>query len=216
MLGYAAVTEGLINTFFNYNVSFISRIVGRGQLDHALIQPQPLWLSLLTQGFSPAFGIPTLLPGVAMMIWSLRQLTITLTIQVTPGWIAMLLLSLISSVTVVMSFQFTWGSLAFWAPRAAEEINSATTQIVSGLKSYPLDGLSGLLRFGLLSIAPVGFAAWAPVGSLLKLKHNVPPWWVTPISALVIAVPAALIFLLGLSHYGRTGSQRYSDFGHRS
>src|SRR5262245_56329604 len=49
MLGYAAVAAGLVEVFFGYNVCMISRRLGRGQLDHTLIQPQPLWLSLLTE-----------------------------------------------------------------------------------------------------------------------------------------------------------------------
>jgi len=57
LLGYGAFTDGLVGTFFNYNVSFISRRIGRGQFDHTLIQPQPIWMSLLTEGFSPPSGL---------------------------------------------------------------------------------------------------------------------------------------------------------------
>ena len=70
MLGYATVVSGLMNMFFGYNVLFISRRLGRGQLDHTLIQPQPIWLSLLTEGFMPFSGSPMLLPGIALMVWS--------------------------------------------------------------------------------------------------------------------------------------------------
>src|SRR5260221_13230261 len=53
LLGYALLVRALINTFFSYNLAFISRRIGRGQLDHVLIQPQPLWMVLLTAGFAP-------------------------------------------------------------------------------------------------------------------------------------------------------------------
>src|ERR1700682_967189 len=43
LLGYGLLVRGLIDFFFNYNLAFISRRIGRGQLDHLLIQPQPLW-----------------------------------------------------------------------------------------------------------------------------------------------------------------------------
>src|SRR4030088_2373559 len=56
LLGYALVVRGLINTFFSYNLAFISRRIGRGQLDHVLIQPQPMWMVLLTEGFAPITG----------------------------------------------------------------------------------------------------------------------------------------------------------------
>src|ERR1700730_18466451 len=43
LLSYAMVVRGVLDFFFSYNILFISRRVGRGQLDHVLIQPQPLW-----------------------------------------------------------------------------------------------------------------------------------------------------------------------------
>ena len=39
--------------------------------------------------------------------------------------------------------------------------------------------------------------------------------WVTPVAALLFSLLATLLFQRGLKHYGRTGSQRYTDFGHR-
>ena len=56
MLGYAALVQGLLEMFFRYNVLAISRRIGRGQLDHTLVQPQPLWMALLTEGFIPFSG----------------------------------------------------------------------------------------------------------------------------------------------------------------
>src|SRR2546430_2276195 len=56
MLGYALLVRGVIDAFFNYNVAFISRKIGRGQLDHLLIQPVPLWAALVTEGFAPLSG----------------------------------------------------------------------------------------------------------------------------------------------------------------
>ena len=48
LLGYGMVARGLLDTFFSFNVLHISRRLGRGQLDHTLIQPQPVWMALLT------------------------------------------------------------------------------------------------------------------------------------------------------------------------
>ena len=62
LLGYALLVRGLIDTFFGYNVAFISRRIGRGQLDHMLVQPLPLWMMLLTEGFSPVGATSSLLP----------------------------------------------------------------------------------------------------------------------------------------------------------
>ncbi|HUS14807.1 MAG TPA: ABC-2 family transporter protein, partial [Chloroflexia bacterium] len=68
MLGYATVVSGILGTLFGYNVLFISRRVGRGQLDHTLVQPQPIWMALLTEGFMPFSGSSILLSGLALLM----------------------------------------------------------------------------------------------------------------------------------------------------
>src|SRR6266511_4158487 len=108
LLGYALLVRGTIDVFFNYNISFISRRIGRGQLDHVLVQPQPRWMLLL--------------PGLLLIGWSLVQLQVPLTL----AWLGLLAMSLVCSVVVVLAFSYAWGSLAFWAPRSAEELNSST------------------------------------------------------------------------------------------
>lgn len=211
MLGYATTVSGLMNVFFGYNVLQISRRLGRGQLDHTLIQPQPLWVALLTEGFMPFSGLPVLLPGLGMLAWAASKLALPMT----PGWLALLALNLAASSAVVLSFSFLWGSLAFWAPRAAEEISSSSVTLLSQLKSFPLDGLSPLLTGGMLTLLPVGFVAWYPCRALLGLDPAGWSAWATPLAGLAFAIVTTAIFLKGLKHYGRTGSQRYSNLGHR-
>lgn len=211
MLSYAAVVGGIMSMFFNYNLAMISRTLGRGQLDHTLIQPQPIWMSLLTEGFSPLYGSSMLLPGLGLMLWAGSRLPL----PHTPFWVAALIMNLLASTAVLVSFQYFWGSLAFWAPRAAEEINSSTMTLIEQLKSFPLDGVGAALTGGLLTVLPTGFLAWMPCRALLGLDGNPLAVWRTPLIAPVFAALAAAMFRKGLAHYGRTGSQRYSPFGHR-
>ncbi len=212
MLGYGVTVNGLLVMFCNYNISHISRRVGRGQLDHVLIQPQPLWMSLLTEGFMPFSGSAVLVTGVALLAWAVCGLGLA----VTPGWLAMTVVSLLSSAMVAVAFSYLWGSLAFWAPRAAEEVSSSAIGLLVGLKMFPLDGLAPALLGGLLTFLPVGFVAWYPSRCLVGLESRPWTWAATPLAGLVLALVAAWIFTRGLRHYGQTGSQRYSAFGHRS
>lgn len=211
MLGYAILASGILSVLFGYNVLFISRRLGRGQLDHTLLQPQPLWLSLLTEGFMPFSGAAELLPGVGLLLWAARRLEVA----ATPGWIALLLLNLLASAAVVWSFSYLWGSLAFWAPRAAEEISSSAMRMMSQLRSFPLDGAGGLLTGGLLSALPAGFVAWYPCRALLGIDPSPYAVAVTPMAAGVALAIALWVFCRGKKEYDRTGSQRYSSFGHR-
>ena len=74
MLGYAALVQGLLEMFFRYNVLAISRRIGRGQLDHTLVQPQPLWMALLTEGFIPFSGCWGAIVGLGISAWSWGRL----------------------------------------------------------------------------------------------------------------------------------------------
>jgi ABC-2 type transport system permease protein len=217
MLGYGLLVSGIAATFFGYNVAFISRRLGRGQLDHTLVQPVPIWMALVTEGFQPISASALLLPGAALMAWGLTAVghgEISFP-AVTPAWLGLLALNLLASTAVVLAFSFLWGSLAFWAPRGAEEISSSALQIISDLRPFPLDGAGPLVATGLLTALPVGFVAWAPTRALLDLTPDPAADALTPAAALLLAALAAAAFRKGLKRYERTGSQRYSGWGHR-
>ena len=74
MLGYAALVRGLLDMGFSYNVLHISRRIGRGQMDHTLVQPQPVWMGLLTEGFMPFSGSWSLLTGIGIWSWAIFQI----------------------------------------------------------------------------------------------------------------------------------------------
>lgn len=211
MLGYAMLVGGMLDTLFGYNILPISRRLGRGQFDHTLIQPQPVWMALLTEGFSPFIGSAVLVPGIGLMLWSAGKLSLAPSL----AWAALLALNFVASLCIVLSFSYLWGSLAFWAPRAAEEVSSSSVRLLYQLKSFPLDGLAPLLVGGLLTALPVGFVAWYPCRALLGIDQNMYAPALTPLAALVLAAVAVWAFRKGMQHYARTGSQRYLSFGFR-
>jgi ABC-2 type transport system permease protein len=211
LLGYALLVRGVIDIFFNYNLAFISRRIGRGQLDHVLIQPQPLWMVLLTEGFAPITGSGMFLPGLGLLIWAGRQQDIV----VSPAWSLLFVVDLVASIAVVLAFEYIVGSLAFWAPRAAEEINNSSWRLITQLAPFPLEGLSAWALGGLLTVVPVGLVAWYPARVLLGIGTTSWDSVLLPAVALVLITLAFWIFTRGLRHYGRTGSTRYLDYGHR-
>jgi ABC-2 type transport system permease protein len=211
LLGYAMLVAAIPDVLFNYNIAYISRRLGRGQLDHTLIQPQPVWMALLTEGFMPFSTAAELIPGLAVLIWAMGRTGVALS----PAWLALLALNLVASAAIALAFSFTWGCLAFWAPRAAEEINSSSWRLLDQLKPFPLDGVGPALLGGLLTVIPVGFLAWYPCRVLLGLDRAPYGIAVTPLAAVIFAAIALWVFRRGMQQYGRTGSQRYLSFGHR-
>jgi len=211
MLGYAATATGLLDIFCGYNVLFIGRRLGRGQFDHTLIQPQPLWMALLTDGFNPFGASSAFLTGLALTVWAGGHLALS----PTSGWLALFGLNLIASAGIVLAVSFFWGSFAFFAPRAAEEINTPLLHMFDHLKLFPLDGLGLGMAGGLLTVVPVGFVAWYPCRALLGLDPASYAVLLTPCAALLFGGLAIWMFRKGLRHYERVGSNRYRDMGHR-
>jgi len=77
-------------------------------------------------------------------------------------------------------------------------------------------GLSGWALTSLLTIVPAGLIAWYPSRALLGLAPvSALDAAVLPLVAILFAAFALWIFTRGLHQYGRTGSSRYLDYGHR-
>lgn len=204
LLGYGTCAGAWRNMLFGYNLTVISRRIGRGQLDHTLVQPRPVWMTLATEGFAPVSSGGPVVFGTALLAYGATRAYIP------AGWT---LVNLVATIAVAMSFQYAWGCVAFWAPYGAEELNSRTSSLLLGATQLPLDGTRGLLRGLVVSIVPVGFMSWVPARALVG--HAPGQLWVTPAVAVVFVSIATLIFRKGLRHYAITGSRRYSDFGHR-
>lgn len=210
MLAYGAAVSSVMDALGDVPWA-ISHRIGRGQLDHYLVQPQPLWRILLTEGFTPFDFWPVLTLGVVLMAWSVASLHVA----VSPAWLGLLGLNLLASIVIHTAFLYAWGCLAFWAPRGAEGISSAAASLIGDL-SFPLDTVPRALRAVLVSVVPSGLLSWFPARALLGIGGAGPlDVWVTPLAAAGSGAFALAVFRLGLRTYRRTGSRRYSDVGHR-
>lgn len=91
MLAYGTLVAALLDLFCGFNILFLSRRIGRGQLDHMLLQPQPLLFSLLSEGFLPFSGTAALLVAIELFAWATRGLDL----PANPFWWLALLLNLL-------------------------------------------------------------------------------------------------------------------------
>ena len=212
LLGYALTVRGSINTCSTTTWPTSAASIGRGQLDHMLIQPQPLWMALLTEGFVPVTGGAMLVPGVGLLVWSAcagaRHLA---RLAGRCCWH-----NLVASIAVVMAFNYAWATLAFWAPRARRGDQPLDLEPADATAGVSTRGAAAVALGGLLTIVPVGLVAWLPSRALLGIE--MPDWGLASCRwpALLLSWLAVAIFMRGLTHYGRTGSTRYLPWGHRS
>ena len=211
LLGYACLIDGVLLAFCMMgNVGHISRRIGRGQVDHMLIQPVPLWMQLVTEGFIPVSGSGMLLCGAGLTAYAVGRLGMA----VTAGWLLWLVFSVICSVAVMLAVSYIAGSLAFYAPVAAEEISSTAIEMFD-VRSYPLGGLPYPAQLLLCTVLPVGLAAWFPANALMGLSPAGLPAALLALAAMAFTTIASLLFRKGLKYYEKAGSPRYLDRGFR-
>lgn len=212
MLGYGTVATGIYLMFFsNGNVGLISRVIGRGQFDHKLLEPLPLKIQLMTEGFAPVSGSGNFIAGIVLVAAALFRLKVHISVW----WAVLLVFSLITTTVITLAELYLCSSLAFWAPVAAEEISSYVGDLNWALSNYPLSGMPVWLRGVLITVLPAGLCAWFPALALLGRS----PFGLTLVYPAAVAgvftTIAVFFFQKGLRHYEKIGSQRYKDLGHR-
>ena len=213
MLGYVTCVTGLYQLFFsNCNTGHISRRIGRGQVDHMLIQPLPLPVQLVTEGFIPFTGCQNLFIGAGISAWALYGMGK----PVSALWILGFAGFLLVSVSIIIGLAYLFSSLAFRWQVAFEEITSTVVDDITGvLSNYPLSGMPAMVQWTLISIVPAGLLGWFPACALLGKTPLGLPVLYPLFTAIIIWALAAFAFKKGLKYYVKIGSNRYSPGGHR-
>ena len=212
MLGFFELADGLAFMLFgNYNVMHISRRIGRGQVDHMLIQPRPLWMQLLTEGFMPFSGSYGLIFGTILTGIAVARLDIALT----PLWFLLLGYYLLIHTVLRLSQSALYGAAAFWRPVACEEISTMILDLDGQLGKFPLFGLPNWLLGLLHTVLPIGLLAYLPALALLRdLGHGVEIGFPFIVAAMFVTA-AVILFQKGLKHYEIYSCNRYKEMGHR-
>lgn len=212
MLGFFTLADGVTWMLLGGNNTLhISRRVGRGQVDHMLIQPCPLWMQLLTEGFMPFSGNSGVLAGLILLVLA----TARLGMAVTPGWIGLLILYILCRMAVAAGFAYLAGAAAFWRPVSCEELSTVALDALNAAGKYPWGTLPMALQIFFTTLMPVSLLAYFPSMILLgKLNHPAAYAWPVALGAGLTALAAA-IFRKGLRHYAVDGCPRYKNMGHR-
>ena len=213
MLGFFTMADGFTMVMMgNCNNLWISRVVGRGQVDHMLIQPIPLWMQLLTGGFLPFTGSSGFLTGVALTVIA----TVLLGLMVTPGGLLLLLTYMLALVAVAAGVAYLAGTAAFYRPVSCEELSTVALDALNAAGKYPLAALPVWAQGLFLTALPVGLMAYLP--SLLLLgRIDAPAAYVWPVAAGAAFLSlAGWLFRKGLKHYARHGCPRYKAMGFRN
>ena len=176
-----------------------------------LIQPVPLWMQLLAEGFLPATGSQTFICGVVMLGISIARLNMA----VTPMFLLALPLLLISRLLIEMGLSYIASCRAFYYPVQYEEVAANVASLCGQIEYYPLSGLPQVLQLVLDTVLPLGLLTYVPSLILLgRLPYLLTAWPL--LVGLILCNIAAALFRKGLVHYANKGCSRYKSMGHRS
>jgi len=211
MMAYSTVVTGIFILFGASNNIHISRIIGRGQLEHFFIQPLPLGVQLLTNGFTPFTGSSNLIVGIILMAISISRLGLNISLI----WVLALSAYLLATLIIIIARAYLVSSITFYAPVAAEEITSTAIDETWLLGTFPLSGMPRFIQIPLLTILPEGLMAWFPALILLgKMQAGLLVYY-PMFFALLISLVAGYFFKKGLKYYVQKGSNRYVPYGFR-
>jgi len=211
MMAYSTLVTGIFTTFGSGNNIHISRIIGRGQLEHLFIQPLSLFVQLATTGFAPFTGCSNLVIGVVLMVVAVRRLGVAISF----GWVALLIAYLLTTMVIIVARSYLVSSLAFYSPVSAEEISATAIEGTWFLSTFPLSGMPRFIQVPLLTVAPEGLMAWFPSMYLLGRSAIDMGRYYPMAFALSLSLVTAYVFKKGLNHYVRKGANRYVPHGFR-
>lgn len=212
LIGFYELGSGIGWMLFgNYNVIHISRRIGRGQVDHMLIQPRPLWMQLATEGFMPFSGCHGAIIGAVLTAIAVHRLHIPLS----PAWFLLLGYYLLIHMALQISQSALYGAMAFWQPVAAEEISTMIIDLNNQLGKFPLFGLPTWLTSLLHTMLPIGLLAYLPALGLLRELGKEIEIALPLIVASLFVTAAMIAFQKGLKHYEVYSCNRYKEMGHR-
>lgn len=211
MLAFSTMITGVFILFGAGNNIHISRIIGRGQLEHMFMQPLSLKTQLLTCGFDPFSGSSNFITGCILLIIAVNRLNLYVTFL----WIVSLAAYILATMAIIVARAYLVSSAAFYAPAAAEEISSTAIEGTWLLSTFPLSGMPLFIQIPLITFLPEGLMAWFPSLCLLgKPPLNLTAYY--PLAfALLISLAAGYIFRKGLNYYVKKGSNRYVPYGFR-
>ena len=109
MMAYSTLVTGLFIMFGAGNNIHISRIIGRGQLEHLFIQPLPIQVQLFTSGFAPFTGWSNFVSGLVMIVIAINRLNL----QISFLWVLSLIGYLLITMMIIVARSYLVSSMAF-------------------------------------------------------------------------------------------------------
>ncbi len=184
--GLAAGTYGVAHFFFERSFSLSEQIIS-GRLDTYIVQPKNILLSAIASDISvPALG-DIIFSFIVYFIYgfSIKTFPIYILLCITGGL-------MMSSISIILN------SLSFWFNNS-DMIADVGNSLVVNFATYPDGIFSGLTKWLLFTIIPVGFINYIPLKVLINFKLYL--LMINIVVCITLIFLAYFIFYKGLRKY---------------
>lgn len=187
--GCAAVSFGYSQVLFAGSSNIPSYIIN-GKLDAYLVQPKNVLLSVITSNTS-ASAVGDVLYGYVVTLIAIPSIKTFLLVTLLG-----LLGAIIYTAFAVILYSLLFFSLNF------RELAQTLVRIPTSFATYPETIFTGVIKFMLYVIFPVGFIVYLPIKFLLE--NNLMVLGAILLFAIVIVILAFCLFNFGLKKYSST------------
>ena len=181
-----AASFGLSHILFA-RVFSLPELIINGKLDAYLVQPKNVLVSVITSA-TDVSAIGDLLYGLGVMA----------VLGLGVKGVLLFFLFMVTGAVIFVSFSLLLGSLSFWFVRM-DMLEGQAVMVMISFATYPDGIFTGISRFLLYFVIPVGIAVWHPVHMISKFDAGM---LVTVLGYAVLLLTAAVaVFYRGLRHY---------------
>jgi ABC-2 type transport system permease protein len=203
MVGIAAAAFPIADLAVG-NVEKLRDYVRTGLFDALLVRPLSALGQLVAMDFAPR-RVGRVLQGTAVYVVALAVSPVQWSVPV-----AVLVVVAPLAGAVFFGAIFVAGaSVAFWWIDSGE-VSNAFTYGGKDVAAYPMTMFGGLFRRVFAYGLGFAFVSYLPALAMLGLPDplGAPAWlhWCSPVTALVVAILAGLLWRTGVRHYRSTGS----------
>ena len=193
--GIYTFLNGITNTWFSPNLREIVKYIREGTLDFILIKPVDSQFFISFKRISPS-GLIEILLGLLVLIYCFYINEI----NVSPSIIALLIMTLICSISILYSLWFLISTTTIWFVKTWNATEVLRSFLYIG--RFPLNSFSLYLRIFFSTIIPIAFITTIPSEVILGIS---------PIWKIMMEVFVSFIFIYSSRKFWKYALKFYSS-----
>lgn len=201
VMGFSLTTIGLFHCFCSNLYSLSNTYIIQGNLDRVLLRPYPSFLQICFDRLAIE-DLTGVVLGISVMVTAAYRIPDA---HFGLGTLALLILLLASSFTIVVAVFMSFAATGFWFEDRVGMVPPVYNLMEFG--RWPTKIYHPVMRFLITCVVPFSFVAFYPASYFVgKSEVSILYPLMTPAVALVAIFVSTTLWRVGISRYGSAGS----------